>query len=185
MHDLPLSPDDRGKLLTAVRALPARDRLLAELAYGHGLSLADALSIRADDMAWGGDHVKLSTRAPRAPRRAVTVERETVEAILGTRRHGALFATASGVPIRSDYAARVLSRIAADAGVPGGILSRRARMPVIGGRQHRPPDRRGPPLSAAAAPSPRAPAAASRCRPCVSSRPRTRARAGRTSCASP
>jgi integrase len=133
MHDLPLSPEDRARLLTAVRTLPARDRLLAELAYDHGLSLADALSIRADDMAWGGDHVKLSTCAPRAPRRAVTVDRETVETILGARRHGPLFATASGVPIRADYAARLLSRIAADAGVPGAILARRSRMPVLGG----------------------------------------------------
>jgi integrase len=133
MHDLPLSPPDRAKLLTAVLALPARDRLLAELAYGHGLGLADALSVRADDMAWGGDHVKLCTCAPRAPRHAVTVDRETVEAILGTRRHGPLFATASGVPIRADYAARLLSRIAAEAGVPGAILARRSRMPVLGG----------------------------------------------------
>jgi hypothetical protein len=132
MHDLPLSPQDRARLLGAVRALPARDRLLAELAYGHDLGLTDALSIRADDMAWGGDHVKLLTCAPRAPRRAVTVDRDTVEAILGSRRHGPLFATASGVPIRSDYAARVLSRIAAHAGVPAGIMARRARVPVIG-----------------------------------------------------
>jgi integrase len=133
MHDLPLSGEDRATLLTAVRALPARDRLLAEMVYGHGLSLADTLSVRADEMAWGGDHVKVATRAPRAPRRTVTVDRETVEAILGARRHGPLFATASGVPIRPDYAVRVLERIAAEAGVPAGIAVRRARsLPVLG-----------------------------------------------------
>jgi site-specific recombinase XerC len=135
MHDLPLSEEDRATLLTAVRALPARDRLLAEMVYGHGLNLADALSVRADEMAWGGDHVKLATHPPRAPRRTVTVDREPVETILGTRRHGPLFATASGVPIRADYAARLLERIAAEAGVPAGIAVRRTRsLPVLGGR---------------------------------------------------
>ncbi|HEX2104717.1 MAG TPA: hypothetical protein VHF51_13760 [Solirubrobacteraceae bacterium] len=134
MHDLPLSGEDRATLLTTVRALPARDRLLAELVYGHGLTLADALSVRADDMAWGANHVKLATHAPRAPRRTVTVDRETVEGILRTRRQGPLFATASGVPIRTDYAARVLERVAAEAGVPAGIAVRRARsLPVLGG----------------------------------------------------
>ena len=133
MHDLPLSPEDRAALLHAVRELPARDRLLAELVHGHGLSLTEALSVRADDMAWGGDHVKLATHAPRAPRRAVTVDRDTVEAILGTRRQGPLFATASGVPIRTDYAARLLARIAAQAGVPAGISVRRGRgVPILG-----------------------------------------------------
>jgi integrase len=133
MHDLPLSREDRATLLTAVRALPARDRLLAELVYGHGLSLADTLSVRAEETAWGGDHVKLATHPHRAPRRTVTVERDTVEAILGARRHGPLFATASGVPIRAGYAVRVLERIAAEAGVPGGIAARRTRsLPVLG-----------------------------------------------------
>jgi site-specific recombinase XerC len=133
MHDLPLSPEDRAALLHAVRELPARDRLLAELVHDHGLSLTEALSVRADDMAWGGDHVKLATHAPRAPRRAVTVDRDTVEAILGTRRQGPLFATASGVPIRTDYAARLLARIAAQAGVPAGISVRRGRgVPILG-----------------------------------------------------
>jgi site-specific recombinase XerC len=133
MHDLPLSGEDRATLMAAVRALPARDRLLAEMVYGHGLSLADTLSVRADELAWGGDHVKLCTRAPRAPRRTVTVDRETVETILGPRRHGPLFATASGVPIRTDYAARLLERIAAEAGVPAGIAVRRTRsLPALG-----------------------------------------------------
>jgi integrase len=133
MHDLPLSGEDRATLLTAVRALPARDRLLVEMVYGHGLGLADALSVRAEHMAWGGDHVKLATQAPRAPRRTVTVDRDAVEAILGPRRQGPLFATASGVPIRADYAVRLLQRIAADAGVPAGIDVRRTRsLPVLG-----------------------------------------------------
>jgi integrase len=133
MHDLPLSGEDRATLLTAVRTLPARDRLLVEMVYGHGLGLADALSVRAEHMAWGGDHVKLATQAPRAPRRTVTVDRDAVEAILGPRRHGPLFATASGVPIRADYAVRLLQRIAADAGVPAGIDVRRTRgLPVLG-----------------------------------------------------
>ena len=136
MHDLPLSGEDRATLLTAVRALPARDRLLVEMVHGHGLGLTDALSVRAEAMAWGGNHVKLTTQAPRAPKRTVTVDRDTVDAILGARRHGPLFATASGVPIRADYAARLLQRIAADAGVPAGIVAvRRARsLPVLGGR---------------------------------------------------
>jgi integrase len=135
MHDLPLSGEDRATLLTAVRALPARDRLLVEMVYGHGLGLVDALSVRADDMAWGAGHVKLMTHAPRAPRRTVTVDRETVEGILGSRRQGPLFATASGVPIRTDYATRLLQRIAAEAGVPAGIAVRRTRsLPVLGGR---------------------------------------------------
>jgi integrase len=133
MHDLPLSGEDRATLLTAVRTLPARDRLLVEMVYGHGLGLADALSVRAEHMAWGGDHVKLATQAPRAPRRTVTVDRDAVEATLGPRRHGPLFATASGVPIRADYAVRLLQRIAADAGVPAGIDVRRTRsLPVLG-----------------------------------------------------
>jgi integrase len=135
MHDLPLSPEDRATLLTAVRALPPRDRLLAELVHGHGLTLADALSVRAEDIAWGGDHVKLTTRAPRAGRRTVTVARDGVDAILGTRRHGPVFATASGVPIRADYAARLLERTAAAAGVPDGISAKRGRSaPAIGSR---------------------------------------------------
>jgi integrase len=135
MHDLPLSSEDRAKVLTVVRALPARDRLLAEMVHGHGLSLADALSVRADDIAWGADHVKLATRPGRAQRRTVTVDRDTVETILGARRHGPLFATASGVPIRTDYATRLLERVAAAAGVPGAIAVKRTRgVPVIGGR---------------------------------------------------
>jgi integrase len=133
MHDLPLSPEDRAKLLTAVGALPPRDRLLAELVYGNGLSLAEALSVQADEIAWGEDHVKLATHGARSQRRTVTADRETVETILGPRRHGALFATASGVPIRADYAARLLLRIAEGAGVPAGVSVRRGRtMPVLG-----------------------------------------------------
>jgi len=127
MHDLPLSPQDRGTLLQVVRSQPPRDRLLAELVYGHGLDLADALSVRAEEIAWGEDRVKLAAHAPRGVRRTVTVERETVEDILGSRRQGALFATASGVPIRADYAARLLVRIGEAAGVPTGLSVRRAR----------------------------------------------------------
>jgi integrase len=135
MHDLPLSSEDRATLLAHVRALPARDRLLAELVYGHGLSLTDTLSVRAEEIAWGGERVKLTTRGGRAPRRTATVERDTVEAILGSRRHGPVFATRSGVPIRADYAARLLERTAAAAGVPDGISAKRGHSaPVASGR---------------------------------------------------
>ena len=95
MHDLPLSPEDRGTLLQVVRTQPPRDRLLAEMVFGHGLDLAEALSVRADEIAWGDDRVKLAAHGSRGVRRTVTVERETVEAILGQRRHGPVFATAS------------------------------------------------------------------------------------------
>ena len=127
MHDLPLSPEDRGTLLQVVRTQPPRDRLLAEMVFGHGLDLSEALSVRADDIAWGDERVKLAAHGSRGVRRTVTVERETVEAILGRRRHGPLFATASGVPIRPDYAARLLGRVAEAAGVPSGVTVKRLR----------------------------------------------------------
>ena len=127
MHDLPLSPEDRGKLLRVVRDQPPRDRLLAELVYGHGLDLAEALRARAEEIAWGEDRAKIAAPGPRGARRTVTVDRETVEGILGSRRDGPLFATASGVPIRADYAARLLVRVAEAAGVPSGLSVRRAR----------------------------------------------------------
>jgi integrase len=127
MHDLPLSPEDRGTLLRVVCDQPPRDRLLAELVYGHGLGLAEALSIRAEEIAWGEERVKLAAHGARGSRRTVTVDRETVEGILGTRRRGPLFATASGVPIRADYAARLLVRVAEAAGVPSGVSVRRIR----------------------------------------------------------
>jgi integrase len=127
MHDLPLSPEDGHKLLWAVRELPPRDRLLAELVYGHGLAPSEALTIRAEETAWGEDRVKLCAHAGRGVRRTVTVDRETVEEILGSRRQGPLFATASGVPIRPDYAARLLVRLAEAAGVPSGVTVRRVR----------------------------------------------------------
>ena len=126
MHDLPLSPEDRGTLLRVVREQPPRDRLLAELVFGHGLVLAEALSVRAEEIAWGEARVKLAAQAGRA-RRTVTVEREPVDGVLGDRRHGPLFATASGVPIRADYAARLLHRVAEAAGVPSGITAKRMR----------------------------------------------------------
>ena len=127
MHDLPLSPEDRGTLLRIVREQPPRDRLLAELVFGHGLDVPEALSVRAEDIAWGEDRVKLAAQAGRGVRRTVTVERETVDSVLGDRRHGALFATHSGVPIRADYAARLLARVAEAAGVPSGLSVKRMR----------------------------------------------------------
>jgi integrase len=127
MHDLPLSHADRSRLLSVIIEQPPRDRMLAELVYGHGLGLADALSVRAEEIAWGDDRVKLAAHGPKGVRRTVTVDRATVEDILGTRRHGPLFATASGVPIRADYAARLLVRVAEMAGVPTGVSVRRAR----------------------------------------------------------
>ncbi|MEA2246550.1 MAG: hypothetical protein QOH46_1079 [Solirubrobacteraceae bacterium] len=127
MHDLPLSSEDRVTLLRLVREQPARDRLLAELVFGHGLDLGDALSIKADQIAWAPDHVKLVTQAGRAYSRTVTVEREAVGEILGERREGPLFATASGVPIRADYASRLLARVADAAGVPTRFSARRVR----------------------------------------------------------
>jgi integrase len=127
MHDLPLSPEDRAALLRLVREQPARDRLLAELVFGHGVDLGDALSVRADNIAWAPDHVKLVTQAGRSFSRTITVERETVADILCERRTGPLFATASGVPIRADYASRLLARIAEAAGVPARFSARRMR----------------------------------------------------------
>jgi integrase len=127
MHDLPLSPEDRSTLLQVVRGQPPRDRLLAELVFGHGLDLAEALSVRAEEIAWGEERVKLAAQAGRGVRRTVTVERDGVVAILGERRTGPLFATASGVPIRADYAARLLVRVAEAAGVPSGLSVRRLR----------------------------------------------------------
>jgi integrase len=126
MHDLPLSPEDRGTLLRVVREQPPRDRLLAELVFGHGLSLAEALTVRAEDIAWGEARVKLAASG-RGVRRTVTVERDAVEGVLGDRRHGPVFATASGVPIRADYAARLLARVADAAGVPSGFTAKRMR----------------------------------------------------------
>jgi integrase len=135
MHDLPLSPEDRGSLLEVVRSQPPRDRLLAELVFGHGLGLTEALSVRVDEIAWGDERVKLAAHGSRGVRRTVTVERETVDAILGSRRHGPLFATASGVPIRADYAVRLLGRIGEAAGVPSGLTVKRLRSKrVVGAR---------------------------------------------------
>lgn len=127
MYDLPLSPEDRTTLLRVVSERPPRDRLLAELVFGQNLSLSEALSIRVDEMAWSARHVQLATHGPRNARRTVTVDRDIVDAILGTRREGTLFATASGVPIRADYASRLLSRIGDDAGIPARISVRRLR----------------------------------------------------------
>jgi site-specific recombinase XerD len=127
MHDLPLSPDDRGTLLSVVRTQPPRDRLLAEMVFGHGLAVADALTVKAEEIAWGQDRVKLCAHTGRSTRRTVTVDREPVEIVLGERRHGPLFATQSGVPIRADYAARLLARVAEAAGVPSGLSVKRVR----------------------------------------------------------
>jgi integrase len=127
MHDLPLSPEDRGTLLRVVREQPPRDRLLAELVFGHGLGLGEALSTRAEEIAWGEARVKLAARAGRGVRRTVTLERDVVEGVLGERRHGPVFATTSGVPIRADYAARLLARVADAAGVPSGFTVKRLR----------------------------------------------------------
>src|SRR3982751_4954578 len=118
MHDLPLSPEDRSTLLRVVRSQPPRDRLLAELVFGHGLGLTDALTVKAEEIAWGEARVKRGAHTGRSARRTVTVERDAVEGVLGERRHGPLFATHSGVPIRADYAARLLARVADAAGVP-------------------------------------------------------------------
>jgi integrase len=127
MHDLPLSPDDRCTLLSVVRTQPPRDRLLAEMVFGHGLAVADALTVKAEEIAWGEDRVKLCAHTGRSTRRTVTVDREPVEIVLGERRHGPLFATQSGVPIRADYAARLLARVAEAAGVPSGLSVKRVR----------------------------------------------------------
>jgi integrase len=127
MHDLPLSHDDRGTLLSVVRTQPPRDRLLAEMVFGHGLAVADALTVKAEEIAWGEDRVKLCAHTGRSTRRTVTVDREPVEIVLGERRHGPLFATHSGVPIRPDYAARLLARVAEAAGVPSGLSVKRVR----------------------------------------------------------
>jgi hypothetical protein len=57
----------------------------------------------------------------------VTVDRDVVEGVLGERRHGPVFATHSGVPIRPDYAARLIARVAEAAGVPSGLQVKRVR----------------------------------------------------------
>ena len=133
MHDLPLSPEDRGTLLRVIREQPPRDRLLAELVFGHGLGLPEALTVRAEDIAWGEERVKLAAQSGRGVRRTVTVERDAVVGVLGARRHGPLFATASGVPIRADYAARLLVRVGEAAGVPTGLSVRRVRTRRVAG----------------------------------------------------
>src|SRR3954465_11323012 len=120
MHDLPLSPEDRGTLLRVVRSQPPRDRLLAELVFGHGVGLTDALTVKAEEIAWGEDRVKLCAHTRRSTRRTVTVERDVVESILGERRHGPVFATHSGVPIRADHAPPPLGPVAGEAAAPGG-----------------------------------------------------------------
>src|SRR3954451_14822215 len=130
MHDLPLAPEDRSTLLRVVRIQPPRDRLLAELVFGHGVGLTDALSVKAEEIAWGEDRVKLCAHTGRSTRRTVTVEREVVEGILGERRHGPVFATHSGVPIRPDYAARLLARVAEAAGARSGRRVKRAKRAV-------------------------------------------------------
>src|SRR3954467_10862104 len=161
MHDLPLSPEDRSTLLRVVRSQPPRDRLLAELVFGHGLGLPDALSVKADEIAWGEDRVKLCAHTGRSARRTVTVERDVVEGVLGERRHGPVFATHSGVPIRPDYAVRLLGRVAEGAGVPSGVSVKRVRSRRPGGarRAARPnagpnPERRRPAARAGPPPSP-------------------------------
>jgi hypothetical protein len=83
--------------------------------------------VKAEEAAWGEDRVKLCAHTGRSTRRTVTVERDVVEAVLGERRHGPLFATHSGVPIRADYAARLLGRVAEEAGVPSGVSVKRVR----------------------------------------------------------
>jgi hypothetical protein len=127
MHELPLSSEDRTTLMRIVRTQPPRERLLAELVFGQGLSLADALSARAEDVAWGSDRAKLVTRSGRNLRRTVTVDRALLDGVLEGRRQGPVFATASAVPIRADYAARVLARVAEAAGVPSGVTVKRLR----------------------------------------------------------
>jgi hypothetical protein len=89
--------------------------------------------VKAEDIAWGDERVKLAVHGGRGGRRTVTVERETVEGILGSRRHGPVFATASGVPIRPDYAARLLGRVAEAAGVPSGVSVKRVRSRRLAG----------------------------------------------------
>jgi integrase len=127
VHDLPLSPEDRRRVLRAAQSQPPRERLLAGLVFGHGLALADALAIKVEDIAWGDDHARLAVQADTGDRRTVTIEREELDAVLGDRRQGALLATASGIPIRPDYAARALLRVGEAAGVPSKLSARRLR----------------------------------------------------------
>jgi integrase len=127
VHDLPLSPEDRRRVLSAAQSQPPRERLLVDLVHGHGLALADALAIRVEDVAWGEARARLAVQADTGDRRTVTVEREELDAVLGDRRAGALLATASGIPIRRDYAARVLLRVGEAAGVPSRLSARRLR----------------------------------------------------------
>ena len=89
------SPEDRSTLLRVVLTQPPGDRLLAELVFGHGIGLTVALTVKAEEIAWGEDRVKLCAHTGRSTRRTVTVDREVVEGVLGDRRHGPLFATHS------------------------------------------------------------------------------------------
>jgi integrase len=128
VHDLPLSEEDRRRVLSAAQNQAPRERLLAGLVYGHGLALADALAIRVDDVAWGEANARLTVQAETGDRRTITVEREELDAVVGDRRTGALLATASGTPIRRDYAARALLRVGEAAGVPSRLSARRLRL---------------------------------------------------------
>jgi integrase len=127
VHDLPLTADDRLRVMRATRDQPPREQLLAELVIGHGVRLEHALAARAEDIAWGAEQVRVTIPCDRGARRTLTVERDRVEAVLGARREGPVFATASGVPIRADYAQRVLWRLTDAAGVPRAIAARRLR----------------------------------------------------------
>jgi integrase len=127
VYDLPLSSEDRLKVLRAVLDQPPREQLLAELVIGNGLTVAQALSVRAKDIEWDDTQARISADGERGARRTVTLDRRRVDAVLGERREGPLFATASGVPIRADYAERVLHKLTEAAGVPGRVSARRLR----------------------------------------------------------
>ena len=112
-----LDAADRARLLRAADARPQHERLLAYLVVGDGLTLAEAVGLRAVDVVDAAATVTTKTGI-REPRTLSSPAAELARrAAQGTAGDAALVTTRTGRPLSIQAAREILLRLASTSGV--------------------------------------------------------------------
>lgn len=109
-------------LLAAARAHSPRSAALVSLLLLNGLRISEALGARIDDLGHDRGHRTLTVRRKGGRRAKIPLTpdaQHALDAVLGDRTTGPLFATATGRPLDRTAAWRLIRRLAGDARIAG------------------------------------------------------------------
>lgn len=117
-----LTRGEAQALLAAARAHSPRSAALVSLLLLNGLRISEALTGRVDDLGYDRGHRTLTVRRKGGRRAKIPLTpdvQHALDAVLGDRTTGPLFATATGKPLDRTAAWRLLRRLATAAGIDG------------------------------------------------------------------